>query len=88
MPCCGTRHLAAVLMRLAICRPLPLAQVAYSATGGAPIAPLPKSASLVPFLPKQERYAAGRHQRHRVRIRPSPNGTAYRTPYQSKIKDF
>jgi len=69
MPCCGTRHLAAVLMHLAICRPLPLAQVACSATGGAPIAPLPKSVSLVPFLPKQERYAPGRDQRYRIRIR-------------------
>ena len=39
-PCCGARHLPASTALLGICRPRPLAQVASSATGGAPIAPL------------------------------------------------
>ena len=38
-PCCGARHLPASTALLGICRPLPLAQVAPPATGGAPIAP-------------------------------------------------
>ena len=38
-PCCGARHLPASTVLLGICRPLPLAQVAPAATGGAPIAP-------------------------------------------------
>ena len=37
--CCGARHLPASAVLLGICRPLPLAQVASSATGSAPIAP-------------------------------------------------
>ena len=37
--CCGARHLPASTALLGICRPQPLAQVAVSATGGAPIAP-------------------------------------------------
>ena len=39
-PCCGARHLPASSVLLGICRPLPLAQVASSATGSAPFAPL------------------------------------------------
>ena len=38
-PCCGARHLPCRRGGCVICRPLPLAQVAVSATGGAPIAP-------------------------------------------------
>jgi len=38
--CCGARHLPASSALLGICRPLPLAQVAPPATGGAPFAPL------------------------------------------------
>ena len=37
--CCGTRYLPASAVLLGIYRPRPLAQVASSATGGAPIAP-------------------------------------------------
>jgi len=37
--CCGARHLRRRQCAFLICRPLPLAQVALSATGGAPIAP-------------------------------------------------
>ena len=37
--CCGARHLPCRRSGFVICRPLPLAQVASSATGGAPIAP-------------------------------------------------
>ena len=39
LSCCGVRHLPASSVLLGSCRPRPLAQVAYSATGGAPIAP-------------------------------------------------
>ena len=39
VPCCGARHLPAVTKHLGICRPLPLAQVVYSATGSTPLAP-------------------------------------------------
>ena len=41
--CCGARHLPASTALLGICRPLPLAQVASSASGGAPIAPPPRA---------------------------------------------
>ena len=37
--CCGARHIPCRRSGFVICRPLPLAQVASSATGGAPIAP-------------------------------------------------
>ena len=37
--CCGARHLPCRRSGFVICRPRPLAQVASSATGGAPIAP-------------------------------------------------
>ena len=37
--CCGARQKFRLTSRLISCRPLPLAQVASSATGGAPIAP-------------------------------------------------
>ena len=37
--CCGARHLRCRQNDFLSCRPLPLAQVAYSATGSAPIAP-------------------------------------------------
>ena len=39
MSCCGARHLPAAAKRHGICRPLPLAHLASSATGGARIAP-------------------------------------------------
>ena len=39
IPCCGTRHLPCRRSGCVICRPRPLAQVASSAPGGAPIAP-------------------------------------------------
>ena len=39
MSCCGARHLPAAAKRLGICRPLPLAHLASSATGGGRIAP-------------------------------------------------
>ncbi|MBR5022538.1 MAG: hypothetical protein IKY18_04995 [Oscillospiraceae bacterium] len=39
LSCCGVRHLPVSTVLLGRCRPRPLAQVACSATGGAPIAP-------------------------------------------------
>ena len=38
LSCCGARHLSAAAKRLDICRPLPFAQLALSATGSARIA--------------------------------------------------
>ena len=66
LSCCGTRHLPSASKRLGICRPLPLAQVASPATGGAPIAP--RSVSL---LRQSNSNLSGRIRRGRV---PRPAG--------------
>jgi len=45
---CGARHLRRRQSAVLICRPQPIAQVAFSATGGAPLAP--QTLTLTPSL--------------------------------------
>ena len=80
LSCCGARHLPSAIKRLGICRPLPLAQLAFSATGSARIAPLARYRSCGSKAPSIK-LPCHCEERSDVAIRSSQNNTpTYRFP--------